>query len=132
MKGFLCLFFQNLCRWHLLKVLQWACQFLIVQNFIWKIYLQVALIESIAMSLLIPNCLLVSYIKLSERFFCVYFSKSSPVALIESVTMSRSIPSCLIVSYVRNFIWKIILCLFFKIFADGTYWKYCKFEPVNS
>ena len=64
-----------------------------------------ALIESIPMSLSIPNRMLLSYVKaLSERFFFLYFSKILPVALIESITMSLPIHNGLLVSYVPNFI----------------------------
>ena len=61
------------------------------------------LIERITMSMSIPRCILVSYVKtLFDRFFCVYFSKFSPVALIESITMSLSIPNRLLLSYVKT------------------------------
>ena len=123
--------FQNFRRWHLLKVLQWACQFLMVclyhmlktlsERFFclfWTKCSPVGLIESIALSLSIPNCLLVSYMKtLSETFFVFIFQNFRRWHLLKVLQwgMSLSIPNSLLVSYVQNFIWNIFLCLFFKI-----------------
>ena len=62
------------------------------------------------------------FIYLSERFFCVYFSKFSPVALIESVTMSISIPNCLLVLYVKTLTERFSVF----IFQNFRWWHFLK------